>query len=195
MKYIKQTGLLALVLLSANMGWAATYDIDTVHSQVGFKIRHFVAKTGGQFDKFSGKVTFDEKKPADMKAEATIETASINTANQKRDDHLRSPDFFNVEKHPQITFKSTKAEPQSDGSIKLTGDFTMLGVTKPVTLTVEVGGVAKDPWGGTRVGFSAKGKINRKDFGMTYNTVLDTGGVMLGEDVEVLLEVEGVSKK
>lgn len=195
MKIRNVSSLLALALLSANLGWSAVYDIDTVHSQVGFKIRHFVAKTGGQFDKYTGSITYDEKKPADFKAEAVIETASVNTANGKRDEHLRSADFFNVEKFPTMTFKSTKAEPQADGTIKVTGNFTLLGVTKPVILTVEIGGVTKDPWGGTRAGFSAKGKINRKEFGMNYNKVLDTGGVMLGEDVEVALEVEGVAKK
>jgi polyisoprenoid-binding protein YceI len=194
-KLRKLGSILALALLGANMGWSAVYDIDTVHSQVGFKIRHFVAKTGGQFDKYTGSITFDEKKPANFQADATIEATSINTANDKRDEHLRSADFFNVEKFPTIKFKSTKAEPQSDGTIKVTGDFTMLGVTKPIVLSVEVGGVTKDPWGGTRAGFSAKGKINRKEFGMNYNKVLDTGGVMLGEDVELSIEVEGVAKK
>lgn len=187
----KTVGLFALVaLLNTSLAFSAVYEIDTVHSQVGFKIRHFVAKSSGQFDKFSGSVTYDDKKPADLKAEATIETTSINTANQKRDDHLRSPDFFDAQKYPKMTFKSTKAAPQADGTIKLTGDLTLRGVTKPVTLDVELGGMAPDPWGGTRTGFSAKGKINREDFGMTY----DAAGA-LGKEVDILIEVEGVAKK
>jgi polyisoprenoid-binding protein YceI len=187
--------LVALLALAVSGVQAADFDIDVAHSNVGFRIRHLVSKTTGRFDKFSGTVSFDKDKPADLKANVVIQTASVNTDNEKRDTHLKSADFFNVEKFPTMTFKSTGAKKTADDKIQLTGDLTMLGVTKPVTLDVTVGGVMNDPWGGTRSGFSATGKLNRKDFGMVYNMTMDKGGLMLGDDVELVIEVEGVQSK
>jgi len=185
------TGLLA----GSGNAPAAVYDIDTVHSEVGFKIRHIVSKTSGRFGEFSGVITYDEKKPKSLKAEITIKTASVDTKDKKRDTHLRGEDFFDAKKFPEMIFVSKKARVSKDGSIKLTGDLTLLGTTKPITLNVEVGGVAKDPWGNVRVGFTATGTLSRKDFGMGYNIPLDTGGVVIGDEVTIILEIEGVARK
>ncbi len=192
MKLILKLSLAVVALSLSGLAHATVFNIDAVHSDVGFKIRHFVAKTGGKFAKFSGTVDFDQKKPEAIKVNAVIETASVDTNNDKRDEHLRGADFFNVTKFPVMTFKSNSAKSAGEGKLQVMGDFTLLGVTKPLTLDVTYVGVAADPWGGTRSGFSATGKINRKDFGMVYNSVLDNGGLMLGEEVEIQLEVEGV---
>lgn len=183
------------VLLLAGNGFAAIYDIDPAHSEVGFRVRHIVSKVRGKFDTFSGTIDFDPAKVSALKTTLNIKATSINTADQKRDDHLRSPDFFNVEKHPELVFKSTKVESVGEGQFKMTGDLTLLGVTKPVVLDVAVGGVADDPWGNTRAGFSATGKLNRKDYGMVFNIAMDKGGVVIGDEVELLIEVEAVQKK
>lgn len=185
-------GLALLTNLNIN---AATWELDQAHSEVRFKIRHLVSKTAGRFTDFSGSIEFDEKNPLKMQADATIKTPSVNTDNEKRDEHLRNEDFFNVAKYPTMTFKSTGAKKDKDGNMKLMGDLTLLGVTKPVVLNVEIGGVGPDPWGNTRAGFSASTKISRKDFGMTYNIPLDKGGLVLGDEVEINLEVEAIQKK
>lgn len=173
---------------------AATYEIDPDHSSVNFKIRHLVSKTAGKFDKFKGSFEYEKGKSESWSVNAEIETASINTNTKKRDDHLRSKDFFDVAKYPKITFKSTKVADARSSEAKLHGELTMHGVTKPVELDLEVGGEGKDPWGNERVGFTAKTKLNRKDFGIEYNKTLETGGVLLGDDVEVVLEIEGIKK-
>ena len=162
-----------------------TYEIDPVHSQVGFTIRHFVSRVAGHFAKFSGQITVDQETPAVSKVTAEIETASIDTGVDKRNGHLKSPDFFDAEKNPKITFTSTSVVPNGKDHTKVTGDLTMHGVTKPVTLDVAWLGFM-----GPRAGFQATGTINRKDFGIVYNTVLDAGGTMLGDDVEITILVE-----
>ncbi len=172
---------------------AATYEIDPSHSQVGFRIRHIVSRVRGSFNDFSGKVDFDQKKPESLAANVVVKTASVNTANEKRDEHLRSADFFNVQKYPEMTFKTTSVKSTGDGKLDITGDLTMLGVTKPVVLHTDVLGVGNDPWGNERVGFSATGTLNRKDYGMVFN-MGDKGGMVIGDDVEILLEVEAVNK-
>lgn len=187
--------LLASVTLLAGTSHAAVYDIDASHSQVGFRIRHFVSKVPGSFNDFSGTVNYDPAAPEKMTANVVIKTASVYTANEKRDAHLKTKDFFDVEKYPEMTFKSTKAEKTGENTLKLTGNLTMLGVTKPVTLDVETAGVANDPWGNVRSGFSAKGKLNRKDYGMVFNMAADKGGFVLGDEVDVVIEIEGVSKQ
>ncbi|MGE0614703.1 MAG: YceI family protein [Bacteriovoracia bacterium] len=174
---------------------AATYNIDPAHSSVNFKIRHLVSKTRGKFDKFTGTFEYHKDKLADSKLMGTVETASINTDNQKRDEHLRSDDFFAAKKFPKIEFVSTKFTDQKDGKATIEGNITIKGVTKPITLAAEIGGEAKDPWGNQVVGFSATGKLNRKDFGIVWNKTLDAGGLMLGEDVEIALEFEGGAAK
>lgn len=181
----------ALVALSAAApAAAATYDIDPVHSLVGFRVRHLVAKTSGRFTKFSGTIHYTEGKPDSWGVDAKIDPSSINTDNEKRDGHLRSPDFFDVEKCPDMRFKSSKVVKGEGDRYMLHGDLTMHCVTKPVVLDLEVGGVA-----GPKAGFSARTKVNRKDFGIVWNRVLDTGSAMLGEDVEVSLDIEAEEVK
>ncbi len=171
---------------------AAKYTIDTAHSSVGFKIRHLVSQTRGGFNEFAGTIDFDEKKPEETKVEAVIQTASIDTANAKRDGHLRTADFFDVEKFPTITFKSAKVKAAGKGKYKMEGLLNMHGVEKPVTLDVVFGGGMKNKKGKLLAGFSAEGKINRKEFGITYNQVLDAGSLALGEEVSITLEIEAV---
>lgn len=171
-----------------------TYSIDAAHSSVGFSVRHMVfAKAHGRFTKFEGEITLDEQNLAASSARVTIDTASIDTSNEQRDGHLKSPDFFDVANHPTMTFVSKKVEGSAE-SFKLVGDLTIHGVTREVTLDAEVTGHGKDPWGNYRTGFHAKGQINRADFGLTWNQVLETGGVIVGEKVEITLDVEGVKK-
>ena len=173
---------------------AETYDIDSSHSQVGFRVKHLVGKVPGRFTKFSGTIDFTPGKPESWKVDAAIDPASINTDNDKRDGHLKSPDFFDAAKFPAMSFKSTKVTDVKGDSAKLLGNLTMHGVTKPVVLDLEIGGTTKDPWGNQKAGFSAKGKVNRKDFGIIWNKTLDAGGLMLGEEVEVTIDVEAQVK-
>lgn len=183
-----------LVLSSSAALRAETYDIDAAHSQVGFRIKHLVGKVPGRFTKFSGTIAFTPGKPETWKVDATIDPASINTDNEKRDGHLKAPDFFDVAKHPEMSFKSTKVTDVKGETAKLHGDLTMHGVTKPVVLNLELGGTTKDPWGNQKAGFTATGKVNRKDFGIVWNKTLDAGGLMLGEEVEVSIDVEAQVK-
>ncbi len=182
--------LAAALAFSAAPALAAPYTIDAGHSNVGFRVRHFVAKTTGRFTKFEGTIDYTPGKPETWKVDAKIDPASINTDNEKRDGHLKSADFFDVEKCPAMGFKSTKVTDVKDDTAKLHGDLTMHCVTKPVVLDLEVGGVS-----GAKAGFSAKGKIARKDFGIVWNRALDNGGAVLGEDVEVILDIEADEAK
>jgi polyisoprenoid-binding protein YceI len=185
-------GLSAITLLGG-IAHAERYTIDPSHSTVGFKIRHLaISSVPGHFGDFSGSLEFDPQAVEKSRVEATIVTKSIDTANKKRDDHLKGADFFDEPNNPTITFKSTKVESVSEGVFKATGDLTMHGVTKPVTLAVEYTGGATDPWGNKRVGFSATTSLSRKDFGITWNKALDAGGVVLGDEVKVSLEIEGI---
>ncbi|MBK7703350.1 MAG: YceI family protein [bacterium] len=189
------TALLAASLLTAAAATAATYTIDATHSSVGFKVRHMmVSKVTGSFGEFSGTFDYVEGQPDQWSAAATIKTASVNTNDAKRDGHLRNADFFDAEKYPEITFAS-KGVSQKGGGWVLTGDLTMHGVTKPVELELEFNGAITDPWGNDRVGFSAKGVLDRRDFGITYNTVLDKGGVAVSNEVELMLEIEAIANK
>ena len=173
---------------------AETYEIDASHSQVGFRIKHLVGKVPGRFTGFSGTIEFTPGKPESWKVVAKIDPATINTDNEKRDGHLKSPDFFDVAKYPEMSFKSTKVTDAKGETAKLHGELTMHGVTKPVVLDLELGGTTKDPWGNTRAGFTATGKVKRKDFGIVWNKTLDAGGLMLGEEVSVSLDIESVLK-
>jgi polyisoprenoid-binding protein YceI len=165
--------------------------VDPVHSQVGFSIRHLVSKVPGHFDEFSGTITIDPANVAStLKIEGTVQAASINTRNEKRDGHLRSEDFFAVEKYPEITFVSKSVTKDGD-DYEISGDLTMRGVTKRVVLEAEYGGVATNPFTGTpTVGLSLEGEVNRKDFGIEWNKTLDAGGVMLGDEVDIRIEIE-----
>ena len=165
---------------------AGTWNIDPSHSEVGFTVRHLMSKVRGQFEKFEGTVTTGDTL-ADTRAQATIDLTSINTREPKRDDHLRSSDFFDVEQHGQMSF-TTKS---FDGSTAV-GELTIKGVTREVTLDAEFLGADKDPWGGTRLGFEATGEISRKDFGIDFNIPLDGGKVMIGDKVTITIAVEAV---
>lgn len=170
-----------------------TYEIDSAHSSVHFSVRHMmVSNVRGEFAKVSGKIQYDAQNPANSSMEAAIDAASINTRDAQRDGHLKSAEFLDVEKYPAITFRSTKVEARSDGG-KVSGDLTIRGVTRPITLEVEgPTPELKDPWGKLRVGASATAKLSRKDFGMTWNAALETGGVVVGDEVKIAIEVEFV---
>lgn len=173
--------------------WATDYKIDPTHTSVGFKVKHLaISSVPGKFVDVKGSFSFDPAKIENAKAEAEISVASIDTNEAKRDDHLKSPDFLDAAKFPSIAFKSKKIEKVSNSEFNAVGDLTIHGVTKPVTLKVTYGGAAKDPWGNERAAFLATAKINRKEFGLTWNKVLETGGLVVGEDVEISLEVEGI---
>lgn len=185
--------MLASLCLPAWAG-AATYTVDQNHTNVAFQVRHLFTKVKGRFDKFNGKIIFDPSAPGKVKVEGTIDAASINTNVAKRDDHLRSKDFFNVEKFPQITFVSNGATDidRSANTGKLEGQLTIHGITKPVVLDVVFLGAGEDPWGNKRAGFSARMTISRKEFGLTWNETLEAGGVLVGDEVVIELEVEGL---
>lgn len=171
---------------------AHKWSIDTAHSTVSFWVRHLmVTKVHGSFTKWSGSLELDDDDPTRSKIEARIETASVDTKEPQRDGHLRSPDFFDAEKHPYITFKSTAIERSGDGRYRVSGDLTIRGVTRPIKLDVEEGGRAKHPMvGDLRAGFSAHTSIQRSDFGLTWNAALETGGVAVSDKVEINLEIQ-----
>ncbi len=169
-----------------------TYQIDPAHSSAQFKVRHLmISNVKGEFHKISGAVTYDPAKPTAATVEANIEVASISTRDAQRDAHLKSPDFFDVEKFPAITFKSKEVTATGSDSFEMVGDLTIHGVTNQVALNVEdLTQEAKDPWGNFRRGATAKTRIQRKDFGMTFNQALETGGFMVGDDVDLTIDVE-----
>lgn len=171
------------------MAWV----VDASHSQATFSVRHMMISTvKGQFKVLSGKLNIDERNPANSWIEAQVETASIDTRDEKRDAHLRSGDFFDAGKYPAITFKSSRVEHVGGSEYKVTGDLTMHGVTKPVAFTAEYFGQGKDPWGNNKAGLSAKAGINRKEWNLGWNAALETGGVMVSEDVNIEIDLEAV---
>lgn len=170
---------------------AATWNIDTVHSSLGFKVRHFFSKTPGTFTDWKGTIAFDPENPTAAVIDVTIAAASIDTQNEKRDNHLRGEDFFWTENHPQLAFKSTRVEESGDGYL-VHGLLTMRGVEKPVVLQAQFLGSGPDGWGGTRAGFTATTTVDRKEWGINWNKALDHGGAVLGDDVEITLDVEAV---
>ena len=169
----------------------ATYNLDPTHATAAFSIKHLmISKVRGSFQKLSGQLTYDAKNPAGSSIEVAIEAASINTSEPQRDAHLKSADFFDVEKFPVITFKSKQFQKSDDG-FKVVGDLTIHGVTKQVTLEMEEPtDELKDPWGNIKMGVSGTTKIKRKDFGLTWNAALETGGVVVGDEVSITLDVE-----
>jgi polyisoprenoid-binding protein YceI len=171
------------------------WNFDHAHSSVGFTIRHLlVSKVRGTFTKWSGKLAIDEQDLSRSHVEVEIDVASIDTHEPQRDAHLRSGDFFETEKHPTMTFRSKRVEPAGKERLAVVGDLTIRGVTREVTLDVERGGVVpKDPWGMRRAGFTAAVTIDRKDFGVTYNATLDHGGLALGEQVAIVIEIEATA--
>jgi len=171
------------------------WNIDPSHSAIAFSVRHMVvSKTRGRFTKWSGQLRFDAENPSASSVEVTIDPASLDTADAQRDAHLRSADFFDVEKYPSASFRSRKVEVAAEDRYRVTGDLTVHGVTKPVVLDVNYEGSGKDPWGGERAGFLATTSIDRKDFGLEWNKALETGGLLVGEKVELTLEIEAVKQ-
>jgi polyisoprenoid-binding protein YceI len=170
----------------------AKWSFDTSHSSIGFSVRHLmISKVRGHFDKWEGSFDYDEADPTQSKLTVRIDAASIDTRDEKRDAHLRSPDFFDVEKFPALTFESTRIERDGDDYV-VHGNLTIRDVTRAVQLNVEGLGRTKDPWGGERVGFSASNSINRKDFGLHWNVALETGGVLVGEKIDINIEIEAL---
>jgi polyisoprenoid-binding protein YceI len=171
------------------------WQIDSAHSQIQFSVKHMMISTArGTFDRFRGTVEADEQNPTAATVDVQIEAASINTRDEKRDGHLRSPDFFNAAEYPYLTFKSTRVERLDERTGKLYGELTIRDVTRPVVLDVEYAGMAKSPWGTTSAGFSATTKINRKDFGLNWNVALETGGWLVGEQITITIELELVKQ-
>lgn len=170
-----------------NTKWA----IDTAHSSVDFSIRHMmIANVKGSFNNFNAAIEADPTDLTTAKIDFTIETSSVDTRNKDRDAHLVSADFFDVEKYPSLTFRSTSIEKTGDGEYKVTGDLTLHGVTKQETFAVTYEGQGKDPWGNEKVGFSAEGSVNRSDYGLTWNAALETGGVLVGDKVKINLQIQ-----
>lgn len=187
--------VVALATLAASAQAQDVYTIDKVHSEVGFRVRHLVAKTPGRFEDFGGTITIVPGKPAASSVEFSIKTASVNTTNEGRDKHLKSADFFDVEKFPEITFKSSKISAVDSDTFNVTGTFTMRGVSKELTIPVDFGGTVKDNRGTEKAGFSLATKVNRKDYGIVWNQTLDAGGVLLGDEVEITINLEANKKK
>lgn len=172
----------------------ATWNLDSAHSSADFKVRHMmVTNVNGTFGSLEGTIEFDADNPGDASVEATIDAASISTGAEDRDNHLRSGDFFEVEKYPNITFKSTDVNVTGDNTAEVTGDLTIRDVTKSITLDVTLVGVMENsPFGDTRAGFEATTTINREDFGLTWNQALESGGVLVSKEVKISLEAQGV---
>lgn len=184
------------VLFIGGAAFASTYDLDPAHSGASFKVRHMmISNVHGKFTGLKGSVDYEPGKPAATTIEATISAATVDTGEPKRDEHLKSPDFFDVAKYPSLAFKSKSVTKTGDNKYNVAGDLTMHGVTKPVVLDVETTPEVKDPWGNSRFGASATTKVNRSDFGLTWNKALETGGVMVGDDIEITLELELVKRK
>ena len=173
-----------------------TYELDPVHSHLGFSVRHMmVSQQRGQFQGVTGTLALDREDITRSHVEVAIDVATINTHNTDRDNHLRSADFFDVANHPKMTFVSREVKAQPDGELRVTGDLTIRGTTRPVTLVVEpLSSESKDPFGNIRIGTSATAKVNRKEFGMVWNAVLDTGGIALADEIKLMLDVQFVRK-
>lgn len=187
---------MVIAIAFPSFAFAATWVIDPEHSSVGFKVKHLmVSNVKGNFEKYSGNVEIDEKDITKSRVKVSIDTNSINTNVKKRDDHLRSADFFDVVRFPTMTFVSKKIARVGKDTLKVTGDLTLHGVTKEVALDVTgPSQEIKDPWGTIRKGATASGKINRKDFGLSWNAALESGGVVVGDEVTITLEIEMIRK-
>lgn len=174
---------------------AKQWTIDPAHTQIDFSVKHMMfTKVRGQFSDFDGTLVLDRDDPAASSVSVAIDASSIDTGVSDRDDHLRSGDFFDVERHPEITFESKHVSGalEEGGELEIVGDLTMHGVTREVTLDASFDGTGTDPWGGTRSGFAAKTRIDRRDFGLGWNQALETGGVLVGHDIEISLQVQAV---
>ena len=194
---MRKTAILTALVLVLGFGTVAaqgTYGIDSAHSSVGFKVRHLVSKVSGGFNEFDGTIVADFENLDASSVEFTIQASSIDTKNEKRDGHLRSPDFFDVEKYPEITFKSSKITKIDGDSFAAAGTLTMRGVSKEVVLTVDFLG-EMTAMGGTRAGYELTTTLNRKDYGVSWNRALDAGGFVLGDDVEVNINLEVIKQE
>jgi polyisoprenoid-binding protein YceI len=184
---------LSLLMLAtcSSIAHAATYEIDPAHSDVLFKVRHLgISTVTGRFDTFSGKISYDPAAVTTSKADATIDINSINTNQKKRDDHLKSCEFFCTTKFAQMQFKTTEVKATSDNKFKITGELSLHGITKSVTLDAEYLGEAKDYSGSTKAGFTATGKLNRKDFGLAWSAVTEAGSIVVGDEVTLELQIQ-----
>jgi polyisoprenoid-binding protein YceI len=173
---------------------ARTYTIDKAHSEVTFQVRHLLTKVRGRFPEFAGAVQFDEQHPEQSSVRLAIDASSVDTNTTDRDQHLRSDDFFAVATHPEITFASSRVRKTSANTYDVVGTLSIRGITKEITLPVTYLGTAKDPWGGTRAGFETGITINRKDFGLTWNAALETGGFLVGDDVQISLSIQAIAQ-
>lgn len=188
--------LMTSILLIASTGYAAEYKLDESHTQVGFKVKHLVISTvSGRFNKFVGSLNYDPKAKKIENLKVSVEANSIDTNEPERDKHLRSKDFFDVEKFKNITFASKETSFKDGNNFNLAGDLTIHGITKKVVLKVDFKGEVTDPWGNTKAAFEARSKVNRKDFGLNWNKNLDHGGVMIADDVEIIIEGEANLQK
>ncbi|CAG5076442.1 YceI family protein [Thermobacillus xylanilyticus] len=175
----------------AKTKWA----VDTMHSSIDFSIRHMmIAKVKGSFNQFEASIEADPNDLTTADIAFSVDVASVDTRNADRDAHLRSADFFDVENHPKMTFRATKIERTGDGEYEVTGDLTIRGVTRSETFKVTFEGAGKDPWGNYKAGFSAEGTIKRSDYGLTWNAALETGGVLVGDEVKIHLEIEAAEQ-
>jgi polyisoprenoid-binding protein YceI len=174
---------------------AQAYTIDKMHSETAFQVRHLLTKVRGRFADFTGTILFDEQHPEHSSASLTIDASSVDTNTADRDQHLRSADFFAVDTYPAITFKSSRVIKTSSETFDVTGTLTIRGVAKEITLPVTYLGTAKDPWGNTRAGFETGITVNRKDFGLTWNAALETGGFLVGDDVRISLSIQAIAQK
>jgi polyisoprenoid-binding protein YceI len=197
MRSLLSSSLIALLAFASAPAAAATWTIDPAHTYAGFAVEHMmVSKVRGAFSDVSGTIELDPANLAATKAKATIQVVSVDTRNDKRDEHLRSPDFFDASKFATIEFQSKSVKNVTKTGFQLVGDLTIRGVTKEVTLDV-VGGTTehKDPWGNVKMGLSATTKLNRKDFGLVWNQTLEAGGMLVGETVEITLDIEAAKAK
>jgi polyisoprenoid-binding protein YceI len=185
----------ALLALATAAPAADTYAVDKNHSEVSFQVKHLISQVRGRFTDFEGTFALDPAKPEASSVDFRIKAASIDTANADRDKHLRTADFFDVEKHPEVSFKSTSIKKTGDNAYTVTGQFTMHGVTKTLVLPVTFTGAMKDPGGNDRVGFELGTTLNRKDYGIVWNKALDAGGVVLGDDVRITINLSLVKAK
>ena len=183
----------AMALTTVTAG-SKDFSVDRSHSTVEFKIRHLLTKVTGNFREFDGAIKYDPENPGGSTVEFTAQAASIDTANTKRDEHLRSPDFFDAGKFPQLSFKSTSVKKKGEGELEVTGKLTIKDVTKEVTIPVEVAGVMASPFGGEVAGFESNFTIDRTDYGVAWNRALEGGGSILGDDVQIHIAVEALAK-
>lgn len=186
----------ALIALGLNLQAQTVWNIDKGHSKIGFTVTHLmISDVEGNFKDFTAKMTSTKDDFTDSQVDFTAKAASVNTDDEKRDTHLKSDDFFNAEKYPDITFKSTSFKKVGDKKYKMTGNLTMRDKTKPVTFDVTYIGTVKDPWGNTKAGFKLNGKINRKDFGVSWSAAMDNGGVVVSDEVQITSSIEMTQQK